>query len=80
MGRQHHVLTTQQRSLVLPGDVARCLFAARGRLASGRAHAHWTRPHCLEQALTLRQPTPGLIIHMDRGSQYTSLTRRTRIG
>jgi transposase InsO family protein len=33
----------------------------------------------LEQALTLRQPAPGLIIHADRGSQYTSLTCRTRI-
>ncbi|MBO3273138.1 DDE-type integrase/transposase/recombinase [Hymenobacter defluvii] len=33
----------------------------------------------LEQALTLRQPAPGLIMHADRGSQYTSLTCRTRI-
>lgn len=33
----------------------------------------------LEQALTLRQPPPGLIIHADRGSQYTSLACRTRI-
>jgi putative transposase len=34
----------------------------------------------LEQALTLRQPAPGLIIHSNRGSQYTSLACRTRIG
>ena len=33
----------------------------------------------LEQALTLRQPAPGLIIHADRGSQYTSLACRKRI-
>ena len=33
----------------------------------------------LEQALTLRQPASGLIIHADRGSQYTSLACRTRI-
>ena len=33
----------------------------------------------LEQALTLRQPAPGLIIHADRGSQYTSLACQTRI-
>jgi putative transposase len=33
----------------------------------------------LEQALTLRQPTPGLIIHADRGSQYTSSACRARI-
>jgi len=33
----------------------------------------------LERALTLRQPAPGLIIHADRGSQYTSLACRTRI-
>jgi len=35
--------------------------------------------NALEQALTLRQPAPGLIIHADRGSQYTSLACRTRI-
>jgi transposase InsO family protein len=33
----------------------------------------------LEQALTLRQPVPGLIIHADRGSQYTSSACRARI-
>jgi transposase InsO family protein len=33
----------------------------------------------LEQALALRQPAPGLIIHADRGSQHTSLACRTRI-
>jgi putative transposase len=33
----------------------------------------------LEQALTLRQPAPGLIVHADRGSQYTSAACRTRI-
>ena len=34
----------------------------------------------LEKALTLRQPAPGLIIHADRGSQYTSAACRARIG
>ena len=33
----------------------------------------------LEQALTLRQPAPGLIVHADRGSQYTSAACRQRI-
>lgn len=33
----------------------------------------------LEQALTLRQPAPGLIVHADRGSQYTRAARRARI-
>jgi len=33
----------------------------------------------LEQALTVRQPAPGLIIHADRGSQYTSAASRARI-
>ena len=28
--------------------------------------------HCLERAITLRSPLPGLIHHSDRGSQYTS--------
>ncbi len=35
--------------------------------------------HALEQALTLRQPAPGLIVHADRGSQYTSGACRARI-
>ena len=35
--------------------------------------------HELEQALTLRQPAAGLIIQVDRGSQYTSAAYRTRI-
>ena len=35
--------------------------------------------HALEQALTLRQPAPGLIVHADRGSQYTSAACRARI-
>jgi len=33
----------------------------------------------LEQALTLRQPAPGLVVHADRGSQYTSHACRQRI-
>ena len=33
----------------------------------------------LEQALTLRQPAPGLIIHADRGGQYTSAACHARI-
>ena len=33
----------------------------------------------LEQALTLHQPAPGLLIHADRGSQYTSAACRARI-
>ncbi|WP_394370834.1 transposase [Hymenobacter siberiensis] len=34
--------------------------------------------HALEQALTLRQPAPGLIVHADHGSQYTSAACRAR--
>lgn len=33
----------------------------------------------LGQALTLRQPASGLIIHANRGSQYTSQACRQRI-
>ena len=33
----------------------------------------------LEQALTLRQPATGLIIHADRGGQHTSAACRARI-
>ena len=33
----------------------------------------------LEQALTLRQPASGLIVHADRGTQYTSAACRARI-
>jgi putative transposase len=35
--------------------------------------------HLDQQALTLRQPAPGLIIHADCGSQYTNLACRARI-
>ena len=35
--------------------------------------------HALEQALTLRQPAPGLIVNADQGSQYTSAACRARI-
>jgi len=34
----------------------------------------------LEQALTLRQPAHGLIIHADRGNHYISLVYQTRTG
>ena len=33
----------------------------------------------LEQVLALRQPAPGLIVHTDRGSHYTSHACRQRI-
>ena len=33
----------------------------------------------LEQALTLRQPALGLVVHADRGSQYTRQACRRRI-
>ncbi len=33
----------------------------------------------LEQALTLREPTPGLIHHSDRGSQYTSSAYQSKL-
>ena len=33
----------------------------------------------LEQALMLRQPTPVLLLHADRGSQYTSRVCRQRL-
>jgi len=35
--------------------------------------------NALEQALTLRQPPTGLIVHADRGSQYTSAACQQRI-
>lgn len=35
--------------------------------------------HALEQALALRQPAPGLIIHADRGSQCASAACRARV-
>jgi len=35
--------------------------------------------HALEQALTLRQPAPCLIVHANRGSQYPSAACRARV-
>ena len=35
--------------------------------------------HPLKQAATFSQPAPGLIIHADRGGQYTSAACRTRV-
>ena len=35
--------------------------------------------HALERALTMHRPAPDLLIHADRGSQYTSAARRSRI-
>ena len=35
--------------------------------------------HALEKALVLRQPAPSLIVHADRGSQYTRAACRARI-
>ena len=53
------------------------------------AGGHWcyltaqmpTEPmlHALKQARTLRQSAPGLIVHADRGSQYTSAACRARL-
>jgi len=35
--------------------------------------------HAPAQALTLRQPAPGLMVHADRGSQYPSAACRARV-
>jgi putative transposase len=51
---------------VLFGYLARYLLTARGGLAPRYAHAH-------------RTGAPGLVIHADRGSQYTNLACWTRI-
>ena len=64
---------------MLSGDLARYLFAAGRGLAPRPADASELVLTALEQALTLRQPAPGLIIHADRGSQYTSHACRQRI-
>ena len=56
--------------------------ACSRRVVGGHLAAHMPTELvllALEQALTLRQPAPGLIIHADRGSQYTSLACRQRI-
>jgi putative transposase len=49
-------------------------------LTRGRADAHLTGAYGLGTSLiTLRQPPPGLIVHADRGSQYTSAACQQRI-
>ena len=51
-------------ALVLSSHLARYLFAARGRLAARQMPTKLVLK-ALEQALTLRQPAPGLITHAD---------------
>ena len=49
-----------------------------GWAASRKIDANLTLA-ALNQAIALRQPQPGLIVHSDRGSQYASLAFRNRI-
>jgi len=65
-------------------------YLATGRDACSRRVVGWHLAaqmptelvlYALEQALTLRQPAPGLIIHADRGSQHQrGLSRSYRTG
>ncbi len=65
--------------------MVRCLRAAgRGLGVAGATLSTWPPKYppnftALAQALTLRQPAPGLVVHADRGSQYTSQACRQRI-
>ena len=72
----------------LPLVGGRWCYLATWRVACSRRVVGWHLAaqmptelvlHALEQALTLRQPAPGLIIHADQGSQYTSAACRARI-
>ncbi len=71
--------------LPLPGGrwcyLATWREACSRRAVGGPLAAHmpteWVLP-ALEQALTLRQPAPGPLIHADRGSRYTGAACRAR--
>jgi len=72
----------------LPLVGGRWCYPATRRDACSRRVAGWhlaarmpTGPvrHALEQALTLRQPAPGLITHAGRGGRSTRQARRARI-
>ena len=67
---------------MLPGYLATWRDACSRRVVGWHLAAQMLTElvlHALEQALTLRQPAPGLIVHADRASQYTSAACRARI-
>ena len=65
---------------MLPGHLARCLVP--GGWSAGTLAAQMPTELvllALEQALPLRQPASGLVIHADRGSRYTGAACRARV-
>lgn len=82
----HQVGVGDIPSLPLVGG--RGCYRATGREACSRRVVGWHRDAhrptewvltALEQALTLHQPSPGVIIHADRGRQDTSAARPQRM-
>ena len=63
---------------MFPGRLARCQQHQFGGYLAAQMPAELVLL-ALEQALTLRQPAPGLIIYADRGSPYTSAAYRAHV-
>jgi putative transposase len=63
MGQRYHVLATGFGAVGLPVRFPGCLLPPGGGLAGASNHARRTSDQC---------PTPGLLVHSDRGGQYCS--------
>ena len=69
--RQHHLHTHEGR-IALPGHLPRPILSQDSRMASAPRINENLTIDALDNAVTGENPEEGLMVHMDRGSQYTS--------
>ena len=71
MVRQHHLHTHEGR-IALPGHLPRPILSQDSRMASAPRINENLTIDALDNAVNGENPEEGLMVHMDRGSQYTS--------